>query len=150
MSDVAIAETRTLRRVALSDLSQIGSWLITRLQQRHTSATPAMILSWLRSCTMDNDVWFVRMGEAIGMAMVRRVALEPHPIVSEIFMLAPEGDEADAADLYPYLKTWAQSVGAARMELLVYSDATRVQVQYRIGRVDNRNTHSQTLGLSTA
>jgi hypothetical protein len=130
----APANPMAVRRMGRSDLDELRPWLVGRLRERHTEATPGMVMGWLLGCLANNEYWFVRSGKAVALAQLVTIPLEPQPVAAEIFLLHQEGGEEQAAALYPAMASWAAHQNASRLEVMAFTDLGRVDVSMMLAR----------------
>lgn len=124
-----------VRRVQRPDLDNLGAWLIKRLQERHTEATPAQIMGWLRGCLASNEFLFLRTARACALAQFVRQPLEPQPEAWEIFcFVMAEGDEHEADVIYPRMASWASNLNASKLWIGIWSDIPAKRAAGKIGR----------------
>ena len=101
-------------------------WLSLRLAKRYPDQSAQSIKSYLATIMATNDHFFIRSADAIALARLVKMWGEPAR-VEEVFVLSVDGDDQhSAADMYPHIYRWAQSLGAAKMEIERFSDASRV------------------------
>lgn len=140
----AAAEPIAARRFGLADLSEMGAWLLWRLKDRYPHLDERNLAGWLRGMIDSNEYLFVRTRNAVALAQIQHRALDPLPIVDELFVLAKGRDSdgvvekgalAEAAELYGEFLRWARSLGATEIAIERYTDVPRDQIKERLGRV---------------
>lgn len=124
------------RRVSTPDLSELGNWLTERLKDVFPGLAPRNVQAWLAGCTVTNSFFFIRTAHAVALAQINHRPLDPTPFVEEIFTLAMDGFEDEAADLYLPMAEWAKGLGASELRLGGWdSDVHIERVIARIGTI---------------
>lgn len=134
------AEPVNVRRFSLGDLEDKGVWLLNRLRERYPHISEQMFAGWLRGEMLSNECFFVCSPRAVAMAQVLREPLQPQPYVKEVFVLAMDGGEGEAAQMYGEFKRWAKHSGAERIEVGRFSDVPVSRLQSIFGTVYQTNS----------
>ena len=164
MADVAVATpvvksepvTARIMRFSPGDFQELGEWLLWRLKDRFPHVTQSMLAGWLRGEMVNNEVMFLRLGNAVGLASIgHKNIMDPRPIIEEIFVLI-KGRDADAviekahlaegARLYEEFKRWGETIGASEMLVERMSDVPREMIKAALGRVWAREVVFTKLG----
>lgn len=131
----------SIRRFGLADIEDMGMWLMTRLRERYPHVNDRMFIGWIRGCMESNEFLFIRSENAAGMAITDHRPLTSAPIVREVFLLSRNDDIMEAAQLYPHIRHWAESMGASEITIECFSDVPHEIVREVIGsRVFIRET----------
>lgn len=137
------------RRVNLPDLEELGIWLVKRLKDRHQEATTPQVMGYLRGVIYSSEHWFVRTPHAVALARVERIPLEPQPLGYEVFVLAQQDYEYEAASLYPPMASWAANLDCSHLILDHYTDVTRSAIRGRLGGIVSKSHAVFRLGRLT-
>lgn len=133
-------EPVNVRRFSLGDLEDKGIWLLARLRERYPHISEHMFAGWLRGEMLSNESYFVCSPRAVAMAQILREPLEPQPYVKEVFVLAMDGGEDEAAQMYGEIKRWAQHSGAERIYVGRFTDVPVSRMQSIFGTVHQINS----------
>lgn len=128
-----------IRRFQLPDLSRHGSWIVKRLLQVYPHKTKDQLEGWLRGIIHHNEFLFLYMdhGVALGTFM-REDPLAACPHFQELFVLAEEGHQEEAAVFYDEFLRWSKGLGIEVMCVEVLSDVPHDTIKARIGRIFTR------------
>ena len=143
-------------RFGLGDFQELGEWLLWRLKDRYPQVNASTLSGWLRGEMVNNEVMFIRLGNAVGMASIgHKSLLDPRPVIEEIFVLV-KGRDADAviekahlaegARLYEEFKRWGETLGASELLVERMSDVPRDMIKAALGRVFAREVVFTKLG----
>ncbi len=131
----------SIRRFGMADIEDMGMWLMTRLRERYPHVNDRMFIGWIRGCMESNEFLFIRSENAAGMAIIDHRPLTSAPIVREVFLLSRNDDLMEAAQLYPHIRQWAESMAASEITIECFSDVPHEIVREVIGsRVFIRET----------
>jgi hypothetical protein len=130
---IDVVQSEQIRRMTPPDLETMGVWLVHRIRERYTEATPAAILGWLRGCILSNEMWFVRSMHCAALAQITRLPLEKQPIATEVFLLAQDGYADEAVELYVPMAKWAANHECSRLEVDRFTDIPRPEIKRHLG-----------------
>lgn len=134
--------TMSVRRVGMPDIADKSRFLCERLKERWPHLQDRFLLGWLQGLTGSNEYLFIRYDKAIGLFQRVKEFTDRYPRVYERFVIAeldtmkhPKGSEAEsqqktmndiaisqAAELYSDAFRWAQSIGAAEIDVDHFTD----------------------------
>lgn len=102
-----------VHRVQEAELEAVLSWLLPRMQEAHPNLPPDGFNAFLRSHLFGPLSLLVRTENVVGLAVARYTLFDPTaPIVEEIFVRSREPANAEASDLYVFMRDWAAGLGA--------------------------------------
>ena len=129
----------TLRRFALPDLSQHGTWLLPRLIQQHPHLNDRFILGWIRTLLYDTANLFLYQDHSVALFQLTSVySLAPKPEIIERFVFCQEGFQKEASNFYEEVARWAKSQGVEKVWVEELSDVPHEMIKDKIGRIFQR------------
>lgn len=113
-----------VRRVQEAELEDVLSWLLPRMQEAHPHLPPDGFNAFLRSHLFGPTSLLIRTANVVGLAVARYTLFDPTaPAVEEIFVRSREPANAEACDLYVFMRDWALGLGARCFDFNRDSDA---------------------------
>ena len=129
------------RRFNLPDMSEMGLWLFKRLESRYPTAPDSTFSGWLRGAMESNEYHFVRTDNAVGLAQIYRLPLDPQAHLTEVFVLVKDQDALpEGAEIYRAFKRWGESMGADEIIVERQTDVPREMIREALGKVWVRET----------
>ena len=129
----------TLRRFALPDLSQHGTWLLPRLTQAFPHLNDRAILGWIRTLLYDNANLFLYQDHSVALFQLTNIySLAPKPEIIERFVFCQEGFQKEGGAFYAEVKQWAKSQGVEKIWVEEQSDVPAEVIKENIGRIFTR------------
>lgn len=130
---------KPVERMNFNDVEASAAWIATKMRRKTDLASTQAVKTWLRSAIPSNDIWFVKSGNAVAMARLVREPLKM-PRAEEIFVFAKDEEAAtDAADLYIAMAMWANRLDCTRLEIGLFTDVSKDEIQSRLGKLRPRD-----------
>lgn len=151
------------RRFSVVDLSDIGTWLFSRLKPQFPHLNERAFPGWIRSCIENNEFLFIRTNGAVALAEIINRPLLGMRVVEEVFALSLSQDKAFAPEdkcledddlaahgmaLYGEMKNWAVNQSAALVRVDNFSDFDLDVVRLSMGRVQSVKYSEVRLGTA--
>ena len=128
-----------IRRFQMPDLKDHGSWITERLIALWPHHNEHTLFGFLRGVLSSNEFLFLYQDHAVALATVAHPhPLQPKPFVQEIFVLAEEGYQAEAASMYTEFARWAKLRGIDTIVVQEMSDVPADLIKDRLGRIFTR------------
>ncbi len=128
-----------IRRFQLPDLFKHGPWIVKRLLQAYPHKTKEQLEGWLRGIIQHNEFLFLYMDHAVALGtFMREDPLAEKPHFQELFVLAEDGHQEEAAAFYDEFVRWSRNLGIAVMVVEVVSDVPHDLIKARTGRIFQR------------
>lgn len=112
-----------------AEMDDMLSWLVPRLQEKHTALDVDRVVHWLRGEMNNRFSLLVRTTMMVGLFQIVQSPMEPAPDVAEVFVRSRAPNNEEAVLLYKFALDWAQSVSAREFFGNKDSDAAMLHVQ---------------------
>lgn len=120
------------RRVNGNDLNELAGWLLDKILSRYPDKNPRAVMGWLQGCSESGEFFFVRCGDAIGLAQIKQDFLRPKS-AHEVFVFAPPEKIDQAKAIYSDIAVWATHNGCDRLVVEVFTDVDHGDISLELG-----------------
>ena len=126
-----------LVRFTVADTPVYGNWLISRIEAKWPGYTRSWYENKIRGWSFNNQFFFVRTENAIGLARVFHDEMIAEPVVQEIFLFLRKfrEHEAEGIKVMKETESWAATMRACRYEFGNVNDIATGILKERMGAV---------------
>jgi hypothetical protein len=140
---LVIDDGSSLRRFQVPDLDRHQGWLLPRFKAAYPQVTDRERAGWLRGIIYQNEYLFLFQDSCVALFQVMRGhTLAPQAVIMEHFVWCEDKDNAEhqaqAANFYSEVQTWAKHQGAGTIIVEINSDVPHDMIKERLGRLFTR------------